>query len=89
MSCLKLRSFPLIRVADFVTRLLYCTGFGLLILAKKREMEQDRKGTGIGGEYDQFGNAPVERFGSLVGALSTQCKYGWRAPGSRKETYFS
>lgn len=41
----------------------------VLVLAEKRDVEENGKRSGVGGEDDDFGDTTVEGLGGLVGAL--------------------
>lgn len=41
----------------------------VLVLAEKRDVEEDGKRSGVGGEDDDFGDTTVEGLGGLVGTL--------------------
>lgn len=42
---------------------------GVLVLAQQRDVQEDGKRSGVGGEHDNLGGSTVESFGSLVGTL--------------------
>lgn len=41
----------------------------VLVLAQQRDVEEDGKRSGVGGEHDNLGGSTVESLGGLVGTL--------------------